>query len=164
MASANKLEIKQLVQVSLVVKDLQKAMEHFWGIFGIGPWMIDTVRLDGTVHGKRELYSMKVATARVGNIELELIQPLTGPSIYKEFLEERGEGLHHLACEVGDYDQAVAALKKRGIGILMSGSTELYTFAYMDTEKYLGSIIEIYKPPRGTFDMPAPEATYPPSA
>ena len=50
--------------------------------------MIDTVQADSTVHSKQELHSMKAATAQMGNIELELIEPLTVPSIYKEFLED----------------------------------------------------------------------------
>ena len=50
--------------------------------------MIDAVQADSTVHSKGELHSMKAATAQTGNIELELIKPLTVPSIYKEFLED----------------------------------------------------------------------------
>ena len=167
MASAEKTGIKQILQIGMVVKDLQKAMEHYWEIFGIGPWHIYTFQppavTNMTFRGQPVVYTMKLALTQIGNIQWELIQPLTGPSTYKEFLEQKGEGIHHVACDVGDYDQAVAAMAKHGIGILMSGSTELYTFAYMDTEKYLGTIIEIYKPPRGTFEMPAPEAIYPPS-
>ena len=167
MTSAEKVKIKQVLQIGVVVKDLQKAMERYWNIFGIGPWHIYTFQppfvTNTTLRGKPALYTMKLALTQIGNIQWELIQPLTGPSVYKEFLEQKGEGLHHVACEVGDYDQAVAALKKHGIGILMSGETPVDSFAYMDTEKVLGTPLEIYK--RTTdFKMPPPEATYPPSA
>jgi 4-hydroxyphenylpyruvate dioxygenase-like putative hemolysin len=167
MASAEKIKIKQVLQVGIVVKDLQKAMERYWDIFGIGPWRIYTFQppllSKTTVRGKPVPYTMKLALTQIGNIQWELIQPLTGPSIYKEFLEQKGEGLHHVACDVEDYDQTVAALKKHGIGILMGGSTKVDTYAYMDTEKDLGTIIEIYKRP-AKFKMTVPEATYPPSA
>ena len=80
----------------------------------------------------------------------------------KEFLEQKGEGLHHVAVAVDDYDKTVAALEKQGIGILMSGVLRDATYAYLDTEQALGAIFEIYKAPPG-FEMPRPEATYPTS-
>jgi hypothetical protein len=105
---------------------------------------------------------MKLAVAQIGNIQWELIQPLTGKSIYQEFLDQKGGGLHHVACDVGDYDQAVALMQKHDIGTLMSGQMPSDSFAYMDTEKYLGTIIEIYKRP-AEFSPPPLEATYPPT-
>ena len=42
---------------------------------------------------------MKLSVARTGNTMWELIEPVDGPSIYQEFLDERGEGLHHLIVE-----------------------------------------------------------------
>jgi len=167
MASAEKVKIKQVLQIGVVVKDLQEAMERYWNIFGIGPWHIYTfqppVVTNTTLRGKPAQFTMKLALTQIGNIQWELIQPLTGPSVYKEFLEKHGEGLHHVACDLGDYDQAVATLKKHGIGILTSGDTPVDSFAYLDTEKVLGTPLEIYKRP-ADFKMPPPEATYPPSA
>lgn len=167
MASEEKVEIKQVLQVGVVVKDLQKAMERYWNIFGIGPWHVYTFQppavTNMTFRGKPVVYTMKLALTQIGNIQWELIEPLTGPSAYKEFLEQRGEGVQHIACDVGDYDQAVATMAKHGIGILMSGSTPADSYAYMDTEETLGIALEIYKRP-AEFEMPPPEATYPPSA
>jgi hypothetical protein len=68
-----------------------------------------------------------------------------------------------VACDVGDYAEAVAALKKHGISILMGGSRKVDTYAYMDTEKDLGAIVDIYKRPT-EYKRTAPEATYPLSA
>jgi len=167
MASAEKVKINQVLQISVVVNDLQKAMERYWNIFGIGPWHIYTLQppamTNTTLRGKPAPYTMKLALTQIGNIQWELIQPLTGPSVYKEFLDKHGEGLHHVACDVGDYDQAVATMKKHGIGILMSGDTPVDSFAYMDTEDIIGAPIEILKR-TADFKMPPPEATYPPSA
>jgi 4-hydroxyphenylpyruvate dioxygenase-like putative hemolysin len=166
MAEAEKVELKQVLQVCVVVKDIQKAMERYWNIFGIGPWQIYTFQppdlTDTTFRGKPEPYTMKLATAQIGTVQWELIEPLEGRSTYKEFLEQKGEGLHHVAVAVDDYDKTVATLEKQGMGILMNGTWHGTTYAYMDTEKALNAIIEIYKMPPG-FEMPRPEATYPPS-
>jgi methylmalonyl-CoA/ethylmalonyl-CoA epimerase len=168
MAIPEKVGIKQVGHVCVVVKDLQKAMKRYWDIFGIGPWQVIIFQppflSNTTVRGKSEAYTMKVAIAQVGNLQWELIQPLTGPSVYKEFLEQKGEGVHHVAFEVEDYDHAVAALKKHGIGIITSGIAKgLGSYAYMDTGKDLGTIAEINKKP-AKFEWPMPDSTYPPSA
>ena len=167
MTRTEKVKIKQVLQIGVVVKDIQKAMERYWNIFGIGPWHIYTFQppfvTNTTLRGKPALYSMKLALAQVENIQWELIQPLTGPSIFKEFLEQKGGGVHHVACDMGDYDQAMAALKKHGIDILMSGTTPSDAFAHMDTDDRISISAQI-TPSTATFKIPAPEAVYPPSA
>ena len=156
--------IRQVLQVCVVVKDLQAAMERYWNILGIGPWRIQTFKppdlTNPTVRGKPQPYTMRLATAQIGPVQWELIQPLEGPSIYKQFLDEKGEGLHHVAVAVDDYDQAVSAFAKQGIGILMSGVFRGSTYAYMDTEKALGMVAEIYKRP-ADWRPYAPEAVWP---
>jgi catechol 2,3-dioxygenase-like lactoylglutathione lyase family enzyme len=163
---AEKAELKQVFQVCVVVKDIEKSVERYWKIFGIGPWQIHTFGppdlFDTTFHGKPEPYSMKIAAAQIGNIQWELIQPLSGRSSYQEFLDERGEGLHHIAVVVEDFDKTVAACEKHGIGTVMTGRFRESAYAYLDTGPALGFITEILKMPPG-FEMPTPDAVYPPS-
>jgi methylmalonyl-CoA/ethylmalonyl-CoA epimerase len=167
MQQAEKVKINKVLQVCVVVKDLQKSMEMYWNVFGIGPWKIITFQPPAlhntTMRGKPEAFTMKLGLAQIGNLQWELIQPLTGNSTYKEFLDKHGEGLHHVAVDVGDFDQAVASMKKHGIGTLMTGQMPADSFAYMDTEKVLGTIIEIYKR-SPDFKPNPPEAVYPPDA
>jgi hypothetical protein len=97
----------------------------------------------------------------IGNLMWELVQPLEGPSTYKEFLEQKGEGVHHVQLAVDNFDQMIATLGKKGIGVLMKGDWKGLSYAYLDTEKELGTILEIKKPLEWV--APQPEATYPPS-
>jgi methylmalonyl-CoA/ethylmalonyl-CoA epimerase len=131
-----KIVLKQVLQVSVVVKDLQESMERYWDLFGIGPWEVFTFQppdlTNPNIRGNAEPYTMKLALAQIGNVAFELIQPLTGPSIYQEFLDQKGEGFHHVAVAPAyDYDSAVDAFGKRGINILMSGTWAGTTYAYM---------------------------------
>ena len=59
---------------------------------------------------------MKLALTWVGDTMWEVIEPVDGPSIYKEFLEEHGEGLHHVLVEHQglDFDAALAEFADRG--------------------------------------------------
>ena len=89
-----KIVLKQVLQVSVVVEDLQKSMERYWDLFGIGPWEVFTFQPPDLTHpairGKSKPYTMKLALAQIGSMAFELIQPLTGPSIYQEFLDRKG--------------------------------------------------------------------------
>ena len=51
----------------------------------------------------------------------ELIEPLDGPNSYQEFLDSRGEGLHHLGYFVDDLDAAIAEMEAQGFAVLQSG-------------------------------------------
>jgi len=141
-----KIKVGEICQVGIVVKDLQKATDNYWSTLGIGPWM--TLRLeppllsDVTMRGKPVEASMVAAIAQSGSIQLELIQPLEGPSTWKEFLEQRGEGLHHVQSAVQDTNAALVALRELGVGVLMSGRIGDNAFYYMDTERLLGTIYE----------------------
>ena len=90
-----KIKIGEIRQIGIVVRDLQKAADNYWATLGIGPWM--TLRIeppllrDVTLRGEPVEASMLAAITQSGSIQVELIEPFEGPSIWKEFLEERGE-------------------------------------------------------------------------
>jgi len=165
MSNSSKLGLQQVLQVCTVVRDIQKAVESYWE-FGIGPWSIYTFEppelTNTSLHGKPARYSMKLAIAMIGNVMWELIEPLEGPSTYKDFLERKGEGLHHVLLAVDNFEDSIAKCERRGIRILMQGDWKGMTYAYLDTEKELGAILEIFKPL--DWVPPKPDETYPASS
>ena len=159
------IRLGDVLQAGLVVRDLQKSMETYWRLLGIGPWKIYTyappLLREATVRGTRVDYSMRVAHAQAGPTQLELIQPLDGPSIYREHLAIKGEGLHHIQSRVENHiEEVLAAFAARGIGVLMGGKFGEGEFYYLDTEPTLGVIYEIFQ----RKNRPAPDAVYPPDA
>jgi 4-hydroxyphenylpyruvate dioxygenase-like putative hemolysin len=166
MTAMNGVPLTQVLQVAVVVENLQRSMEQYWQTMGIGPWQVYTFQppalTNPRVRGVETPYTMKLALAQVGAVQWELIEPLEGPSIYKEFLAQHGEGLHHCAFATGDmsFQEAVAAFAKLDIPILMQGTWNGITYAYMDTEKRIGTIVEIYDWPEG-ITLPPPEEVYP---
>lgn len=156
----------ELSQVGIVVRDLQKAMSSYWNVFGIGPWKVYVYEppflTDTTVRGKRVRFSMRIAFTWYGNLMLELIEPIEGNSIYKEFLNIRG-GVHHLASyTTKDVQAVVNQLTLRGIKTLQTGKFTKDDFSvffvYMDTEDILGTVIEMVEV-KGV--RPLPLRTYP---
>lgn len=90
---------------------------------------------------------MEIRVAQVGQVELELIQPLEGESIYKEFLEKKGEGLHHLSFFVHDIDEEEARLTKQGFKALASGRRPGGGFTYFETDRVGGVVMELIQRP-----------------
>ena len=158
--------ITEVQQVAVVVRDIDKALEEYAGRLGIGPWWVSRYgppRLTGMrIRGKEIAYSMKLAIAWTGKTMWELIEPVDGPSIYKEFLEEHGEGLHHLLVEHDgiDFEGAIAAFSDRGCPPLMEGRFGEVQFAYVETEGPLKTVLEIVHRPPG-FIRPEPDYWYP---
>jgi hypothetical protein len=109
------------------------------------------------LRGEPKEYRMKIAFAKMGAIQLELIQPLS-ESIYTEFLNEKGEGIHHIGCYVDDLDTAVAIVEKQGINVIQSGKRPGGGYAYLDTEGTMGAIFELIRRPTST---PTPEEIWP---
>ena len=140
----------QISQIAVVVSDLEKTMEQYTKLLGWGPWNVyrhEPPRLHHTVvRGQQTDYTMLGAETHVGDMGFELLQPLEGPSIYKEWLEQHGEGLHHVAVMLHDFEES-ALLKRRfdeiGAHVLMGGRIgETIEFFYLDTEPSLKIILE----------------------
>ncbi len=123
--SPAKVKCKSINQVAIVVKDLESAVRNYWNIFGIGPWTIFNweapLVYDRTYHGKPATAREKIALAQAGNVQLELLQPVEGPSIYADWIAEHGEGLHHINFLVDDVDEVSRVLAAEGFPSLQSG-------------------------------------------
>lgn len=153
------IKVTGLQQVCLAVRDLDRTMESLWNTFGMGPWEIyvrdfnstspDESLTDMTYYGKPAKFSFKVAIARsqLGGIIMELIQPVAGDSIYRDFVRDYGDGVHHLGWHVVDslegFNETIKTLEKEGFPCIMSGRTYNAAFAYIDTTKVLNTILEV---------------------
>ncbi len=142
------IKVSNLFQAGIVVRDIEKSMEEYKKIFGIDPWVVmeinsDTM-IDLTYKGKPSLFSFKIALAKLGEMQIELLQPVEGDNIYSDFLEEHGEGLHHLGhVRVDDIDEALEALEKAGFPCIQSGRSSFMNYAYVDMTSILGYVVEL---------------------
>ena len=140
----------EVVQVGIVVRDLEKTIKQLNSLWNVGPFRFSEIDLpDATLHGKQTRLMAKLAFAQVGPVELELIQPGEGENTYREFLRDKGEGVHHLKIPVSDINSEVARLKEKGVEVLQSGNSPDVSFAYMDTEGIAGVILEVLQSKAG---------------
>jgi len=137
-------------QVACVVRDLDEALERYHRALGWAPWNVyehaPPSLHDTHYMGRPADYSMLGAEVDTGSIVFELLQPLDGPSIYKDWLETHGEGLHHIAVmrhTAEESDALKAYYAGLGAKPLMGGRIgETIEFFYLDTEPMLKIIVE----------------------
>ena len=154
-----------VLQIGIVVRDLDAAVERYWEQFGLGPWQINTLDPSNTsdmvVRGKPQTFALRAATTQIGNVQWELIEPLDEEGIYAEFLREHGEGMHHIGFGIDDYDAANAFFREKGMEVLLGGTWGTVESVYWDTRDSLGCIAEIWREPGEGEDFAPPDAVYP---
>jgi len=144
MTNVGKVKLPPVSQVGIVVRDIERTAEYYTSTFGIGPFSIIDVDMEGVIlRGKPISTKIKAAFAQSGPLQIEFIQPVEGDNIYTEFLASKGEGLHHLGFQVDDMDAMLAELAKEGIEPIFHHNYGFMAFAYLNTDKIGGVIFEL---------------------
>ncbi|MBL7126573.1 MAG: VOC family protein [Dehalococcoidales bacterium] len=159
--SPSKIKVNEVQQVCLVVKDLQKTIEAYWNILGIGPWALFDFGSERVpnfqYYGKPAYARYRGAIAQCGPIELELFETIEGPSVYQDWIDKHGESLHHLKFVPEDVAKTEKILNDMGFPTVVSGGSGNYRFAYFDI-KPLRCFWEISS--RSRHDGPPAGATF----
>jgi methylmalonyl-CoA/ethylmalonyl-CoA epimerase len=145
MKSESAIALPPVSQVGIVVRDIEKTAAFYYSTFGIGPFaIVPEVKFEGVIlRGSPTNAKIKVAFAQSGPLQIELIQPLEGENIYTEFLDTKGEGLHHLGFQVDDFDSMLAEFKSKGIEPVFWLNLGWMAFAYLNTETIGGVMFEL---------------------
>ena len=155
-----------VAQIAFVVKDLDKTVENYHRIFGVGPWHFYTYgrplvpRM--TRNGKPADYTMRIALSYFGPMRIELIEQVHGDTVYQEFINKHGYGIQHLGVLVEDMQEAIAQAEAAGFRMTQDGAgfgpDDDGHYAYLDTEEEIGTTIELIQRPKGRSE---PEKIYP---
>lgn len=139
-----------LHHLSLVVRDLDAAV-RFLESTGIGPFteyppMAEYTRLN--VPDKDAFFDTRIRCAQIGPVQLQLVQPGKGRSIYRDFLEKNGEGVFHLGFVVEDIEKSEAEATAMGLEVISSGRRDNGSgFAYFDTAEKCGVTLLVRQSP-----------------
>ena len=156
MNVAPQLKGLSIAQIGVVVHDLRTFASRQSELLGNGPWRVYEF---GPHMMARYEHRGAPATGRTlvalndTHPQIEILQPFGGTGIHQEWLDERGEGLHHVGVIVPSVAAAVAAAGAARIGVLSSGegfgADGSGGFAYLETQAQLGMILEVIEPPTG---------------
>ena len=103
------MKISRIDHLGIAVKSIEAALPYYEQALGLKCYNIE------------EVAEQKVRTAflMVGEVKLELLEPMSDDSTIAKYIEKRGEGIHHLAFAVEDgVTEALAELEGQGIALI----------------------------------------------
>jgi catechol 2,3-dioxygenase-like lactoylglutathione lyase family enzyme len=143
----NSLNTNVITQIGIVVRDIQTTAAKYATFFQT---KIPDVIITGTqseahtqFRGKPSNAQAKLAFFHFKNITIELIEPIGTPSTWQEFLDTKGEGVHHIAFQIKHGDRVMNLLQSQGVNIEQNGDYRGGCYKYMDTTDSLKIILEL---------------------
>lgn len=162
---------RRIHQIAWVTRDLERSMKAWVETLKVGPWKVfsftDQTVKNLMVGGEpvTEPFKFLIAISSMGDTELEIIQPVYGPTIYERFIREKGEGLHHIKERIDEasFGAVLGGYRAQDIGVTQTGQFFADFHFYLDTERRLDFIYELGNCP--VQDLPDGMFTvYPPDA
>ena len=142
--------VASLTQIAWVVKDIRIAECFFREALGIcnfsKPDIIRLAEFETTYYGKPCDGESLVSMAYSGGTFIELIQPLSGRSIFRDYLDNNpAGGLHHIAYSlpIADLDKAISEMTNKGLPVITSVNHPIARIVFFDTTKDLGVFTEV---------------------
>lgn len=143
----NMLGNNVITQIGILVHDIEKTSQAYADFFGVDKpeWSLtDTVDRAQTEYRNQSTEARaKLAFFNLGSLQLELIEPDRNPSTWREYLDEHGEGPHHIAFVINGMKEKVTLMEKNQMPLLQKGEYTGGRYAYMDTFKDLKIILEL---------------------
>ncbi|CAP57676.1 hypothetical protein GDI3733 [Gluconacetobacter diazotrophicus PA1 5] len=162
---------RKIFQIAFVTHDLERSMRHWIEILGVGPWRVAAFT-EQTVQNFHvggvpvdEPFKFLIGISWVGDMEIEIIQPVYGPNIYAAFLAEKGEGLHHIKEQISTeaISSVLQSYRDKQVPVTQSGYFFTDFHHYLDTGPKLDFVYELgncpdLDLPPGIFTVFPPEA------
>lgn len=137
---------REISHVGILVDDIEKAARDLEKLIGIGPFKIlEPEYRDTTYQGKPAKFKVKIALATAGAIDVELMQPIQGETIYDSYIKRKGYGIHHIGIRTRNIEQTEKELEAKGFRVVQSGNRPGVKWAYLDTEEKTGLVFELHE-------------------
>jgi len=143
----NLLGTKVITQIGILVEDIEKVSRAYASFFGIEvpPIIVtDALEIAQTEYmGQPSEARAKLAFFDMGSLQLELIEPDHHESTWRNYLNEHGEGPHHIAFAIEGMKEKIQLLNEQGFTLQQKGEYTGGRYAYMDTFRELKVLIEL---------------------
>ncbi len=140
----------QFTQIAWVVKDIKASKKYFQEVMGINNFSeVDTIRVKefgGTYYGKPSNAESLVSLAYTGGTFIELIQPVSGNSVFQDYFDNNpAGGIQHVAysISVANLDKVISEFADKGFPVISSFNHPIATIVFFDTRKEIGVMTEI---------------------
>lgn len=134
-------------QVGLVVHNIEETARQWAKILEIEVPQVIITGPQEEAHteyrGQGTPARAKLAFISMGQVNIELIEPGTEPSTWREFLDAHGQGIHHIAFQINGMKQTIEFLGKQKMPLVQKGDYQGGRYAYIDAIPQLGVILEL---------------------
>ncbi|MGB0220117.1 MAG: VOC family protein [Sinimarinibacterium flocculans] len=132
-------------QIAYVVDDLDAAIDRWVRLHGVGPWTVfRNTTMRGSCRGEETEVQMHVGLSYRGELQIELIQPLSRtPSPYQQADGRPRIGMHHIAWHSTDLDRDVTDAKRRGLAPVFEAGNGVVRVAYFEAPDESGPLYEL---------------------
>lgn len=102
------MNISHIEHIGIAVKSLEESIPYYENILGLKCYKIE------------EVADQKVKTAffMVGQTKIELLEPTSPESTIANFIEKKGEGMHHIAYKVDSVNDSLAEAESKGVRLI----------------------------------------------
>jgi catechol 2,3-dioxygenase-like lactoylglutathione lyase family enzyme len=126
------LGLGPIEQVAYAVHNMERALKRYQPIYGAFE-VYDAPNPGCTAKGVEVAYPVRIGTNNDGPIEIELLEPLDGPSVLTEHLDKHGEGLHHVRFRCPTIDEKIVELEAAGFtNVLYKRFAPDVAFSYLE--------------------------------
>jgi methylmalonyl-CoA/ethylmalonyl-CoA epimerase len=146
----NTIATLELAQIGWVVPDIQASVNFLTKALGIAgfpsPEHVRAQDLSMSYHGKVVAGEWLTTQTYNGGTFIELIQPLSGQSMFHDYLAQHpAGGTQHLAFRlpVSDFDRVTNELREQGYAVISEVDHPIARMAFFDTYQTLGLATEI---------------------
>jgi len=100
--------LTKIDHIAIAVKNADEALKVFGDVFGLKCDHMEEIPDQG----------VKAATVRIGDVNIEFVQPIKPDTGIAKFVETKGDGIHHIAIEVAEIEKELAALEAKGVALI----------------------------------------------
>lgn len=140
----------ELAQIGWVVPDIYAAVEFLGNTLGIAgfpePEYVRAQDLNMTYYGEIVAADWLTSQTYNGGTFIELVQPLTGQSMFHDYLTRYpAGGTQHMAFRlpVADFNRITAELQEQGYKMISEVDHPIARMAFFDTYQKIGVVTEI---------------------
>ncbi|HEX8234834.1 MAG TPA: VOC family protein [Abditibacteriaceae bacterium] len=134
-------------QIGIIVQDIEATAKAWATLLGVAVPSImttDGVEVAHTEYqGQPSEARAKLAFIPLGQVTLELIEPIGDSSTWNDQLTQHGPSLHHIAFQVEGMQERLETLESQGIPLVQRGDYTGGRYAYVDGTKQLGAVLEL---------------------
>lgn len=135
-------QLTNLSHVGIAVKNAEETVKWMSSVWNIGkPEVFDYwPKAEDIAFG--EPFGARLVWIKFGPLTFELLEPLDDKSVWAQFIAEKGEGIHHVAFGVSNYEEMVAKFKTQGQRLLVDAVFEGCRWCYFEVSPG-GAVIEL---------------------